>query len=169
MLQKIKNDVSRLDKIVLHIQALTCQQATFADVRFDTPEAAKEFNKLRDEATEIWYELLAAMDYAFADDPNLLAKLGRIREGGSNDDLIQDLVGIKVVCESNLELLDKVKYENSYQDRIPFLSKSLRSLLSKATLDRSESPEVRILRDKICTILKKMVMNLVVSVCIIPT
>lgn len=160
VLKENKYDISQLEEIDLHINALTCQQAIFSDVRFDNPETAKQFIEERDEGIEIRYELLAAMDLAFADDPNLLAKLSRIREGGSNADLIQDLMDIKAVCESNLELLNTVKYEESYLERIPALSKSLLSLLSKATLDRSESPEVRILRDKIYTILKKMVNKL---------
>jgi hypothetical protein len=160
VLKENKYDISKLDEIELHIDALTCQQAIFNDVRFDNPETARQFNEEREEGIEIRYELLAAMGCAFAEDPNLMAKLSRIREGGSNADLIQDLMDIKAICESNLELLNTVKYEESYLERIPTLSKSLLSLLSKATLDRSESPEVRILRDKIYTILKKMVIKL---------
>ncbi|GEM_PF-3359123 len=160
VLKENKYDISQLEEIDLLISALICQQAIFSDVRFDNPETAKQFNKEREEGIEIRYELLSAMDLAFADDPNLLAKLSRIREGGSNADLIQDLMDIKVVCESNLELLNTVKYEESYLERIPTLSKSLLSLLSKATLDRSESPEVRVLRDKIYTILKKKIKKL---------
>ncbi len=154
LLKENRYDTSKLEDIALHIQALRQQSAAFNYVQFDTPETAKKFYSLREEAEETRYELLAAMDYAFADDPKLLEKCSRVREGGSHADLIQDLLDIKVICDSNLELLDKIKYDKTLLERIPSLSKELASLLAKATLDKSESSEERVLRDKIFTILK---------------
>jgi hypothetical protein len=159
-LQKCKYDITKLESIRLHIEALKEQAAIFNDVQFDQPTNQKEFYKLREEAEMIRFEMLSAMDFAFAGDESLLGKASRLREGGSNADLIQDLIDGKVICESNKELLDGIGFDMTILDRAQVLSAQLSDLLAKATLDRSESPEIRIERDKVFTILKGMLQEL---------
>lgn len=153
-------DVSKINTIGLYIGALREQSALYNNVVFDLPETQREFVKAREEAEEVRYEMLCAMDYAFANDENLCAKVSRIREGNSNADLIQDLTDAKVICESNIALLESINFDKTILDRIQPLTTRLSSLLAKATLDKQETPEQRLERDKLFTLLKGMLKEL---------
>ena len=103
------------------------------------------------------YDLKAAMDYAFADRPELLAQVSVIRQGASNADFIQDFSDAHVLCREYRPLLEAIHYDMENVERASLLSKELSELLARATVDKSNSPELRIDRDKCFTILKKSV------------
>ena len=147
---------AKITKIRLLIELLRELSAHYTDVQFDQPETRKAFIKLREEAEAMRYEILAAMDLAFADDDNLLYKLSKIREGNSVPDLVQDMSDIKVVYENNAALLDRINFDKSIVERIPQVNSELSRLLANATPDKSDKPETRIERDKVYTVLKDM-------------
>jgi hypothetical protein len=147
-LQKCKYDVTNIEKISLLIDALRHLASVYSEIRFDQPEMYKSFIKLREEAEFLRFEMLCALDLIAAEDENLKATIGRIREGGSNADLIQDLSDLLVICESNKALLDGIGFDMSILEKVQEVYPELSKLLAKATLDRSESPELRIDRDK---------------------
>lgn len=159
-LQTCKYDILKLPSIALHIKALTELSAIYSDVQFDQPDTQKAFVKLREEAEAICFELLTAMDYAFSSDENLMGKTSKIREGNSIADLIQDLVDAKVTCVNNISLLQAINFDETLLEKAETVSSQLADLLAKATLDRSDSPEQRIERDKVFTILKGMLKEL---------
>ena len=138
-------------------QAGACREifSQFSMINFNNPASQVAWEKARDDSDELLYDLKAAMDYSFRDHPELLSQVSVIRQGSSNADFIQDLNDAYVLCRENIALLNAIHYDTENIERASILSKELSELLAQATLDRSDSPELRIDRDKCFTILKK--------------
>ncbi len=160
-LKKYNYDESKFARMELLIAVLRELSGSFTDVQFDQPESRNQFIILRDEAELLRFEMLSALELLGRDDPLLLTKIGRIREGSSHSDMIQDLTDAKVVCEGQMEKLKNINFDISILDRVPELSSQISSLLAKATLDKSLSSELRLERDKAYTLLRDLLQELV--------
>jgi F0F1-type ATP synthase delta subunit len=66
-----------------------------------------------------------------------------------------------MLAESDQELLDKVGFDFTILEQIPDMVSKLANLLAKATADQSESPILRIARDKGDTVLRNLLDELV--------
>jgi hypothetical protein len=130
-------------------------------VIFPNIASKRAWEKGKEQAEELLYDLKAAMDYAFRDYPELLGQVSAIREGSSNPDLIQDLSDAAVLAESNAALLTEARYDMANAERAAELAKELAELLAQATIDRSTSPENCIIRDKAFTLLKRKMDELI--------
>lgn len=116
---------------------------------------------MREIADDLIYNCLAFFDVAFYGDSELMTKIRQIRAGGSHADNIQDLLDIKKVAENNKELLDKVGFDFSVLDQIPETASKMANMLAKSTADNSDSPIQRVARDKIYTVLRDLLDELV--------
>jgi hypothetical protein len=161
LLQKYNYDISKLKIIPELCNQLRDKSADFFDVRFDQSKSQKEFLKMREIADDLIYSCLAFFDVAFYGNSELMTKVSQIRAGGSHADSIQDLVDIKKVAENNKELLDKVGFDFSVLDQIPEMASKMANMLAKSTADNSESPVQRVARDKVYTVLRDLLDELV--------
>lgn len=160
-LKKYNYNESKFARMELLIAVLRELSGSFNDVQFDQPEFLGVFLKLREEAELLRFEMLSALELLGRDDLLLLTKIGKIHEGSSHSDLIQDLTDAKIICESQIEKLKNINFDPSILDRVPELSSQLSSLLAKATMDKSLSSELRLERDKAYTLLRDLLQELV--------
>jgi hypothetical protein len=129
-------------------------------VSFPNTASKKAWEKSKEQADNLLYDLKAAMDYAFRDHPELLGQVSAIREGSSNPDTIQDLSDAAVLAKANSELLMAAKYDMANVERAAELARTLADLLAQSTYDRSTAPGNSVIRDKALTLLKKKIDNL---------
>jgi hypothetical protein len=148
-------DFTVVDTIPQLISACREILSQFSMINFPSPASRNAWEKGREEGEALLYDLKAAMDYAFQDYPELLSQVSVIRQGASNADFIQDLNDSSVLCRENRQLLEAIHYGMENVERASVLAKELSGLLAQSTLDKSNSPELRIDRDKCFTILKK--------------
>jgi hypothetical protein len=156
-LEKNKMDFTEVLKIPVILGACREIFSLCSMINFPTPASKKEWEKAKEEADLLMYDLKAAMDYAFQEHPELLSQVSAIRQGSSNADYIQDFNDAYVLCRENRALLENIHYDMGNIERASVLAKELSRLLALATLDKSNSPELRINRDKCFTILKKTI------------
>jgi hypothetical protein len=149
--------VSSIPSLVNATRELFSRQSM---VTFPNAASKKAWENGKEQADDLLYDLKAAMDYAFRDNPELLAQVSVIREGSSNPDMIQDLSDAAVLARTNSSLLEDAKYDMSNVDRAAELAKELSDLLAQATYDRSTAPENSVARNKALTLLKKKIDDL---------
>jgi hypothetical protein len=146
---------SIVEKLEVYIGA--CRQLASETSTTTMPSSSKqkEWEKAKEEAELLAYDIKEATLYAFRSRVDLTGKIHFIyNEGGSNADQIQDLNDYAVIGKANRELMEAVGYDMANFDRAAELSKIMADLLALATLDKSDSPALRILRDKAFTIVK---------------
>ena len=156
-LEENNMDFIEIQKIPQLISASREILSQFSMISFPTPASRMAWEKGREEGEALIYDLKAAMDYSFQNHPELLSQVSVIRQGASNADFIQDLSDAHVLCRENRDLLDAIHYDFANVERAAVLTNELSGLLAQATLDKSDTPELRIDRDKCFTLLKKSV------------
>lgn len=160
-LESGKMDFARVDK--LKILAGACRElySRASVVLFPSSAAHKTWEKAKEEAEYLLYFIKEAGVYACRDNPDLLAAIYAIyNEGGSNSNLIQDLNDYAVFGREHAALFTTIGYDLANFERAAELAREMDELLAQATLDKSDSPENRIRRDKGFTLAKKLVDDL---------
>jgi hypothetical protein len=131
----------------------------FTMITFPNPQARLAYEKVMDEADALAYDLKAAMEFAFAALPELLAKIVEINQGASIADKINDFSDRYVLCRENIALFQAINYDVANIQRAGELSSELSRLHAQATLDKSSS-EVGTTRNKALSLLKRTVDDL---------
>lgn len=121
------------------------------------PESRIKWEEGREEGEYLLYDLLAALEYAVQDYPEYLKQISVIRQGSTNADFVQDLMDASVLGRECRTHLEKIGYDLANIDRASELSKELSELLAEASVDNSNSPELRLSRDRCLTLLKKTI------------
>ncbi|MFP4165487.1 MAG: hypothetical protein ACLFVE_16060 [Chitinispirillaceae bacterium] len=147
-------DFTMLDKMDEIVEACIMSLAQFHMVDFPNTGAKVEFEKAKEDAEYLLFDLITTFDFAFQDAPHLLKKVSFIRQGGSHMDMVTDLADCNVLGTENSSYLEKIHYDMDNVARARELSLRLADLLAQATADKSESKELRIHRDKCFTLLK---------------
>jgi hypothetical protein len=80
-------------------------------------------------------------------------KVMRIREGGSNADMVQDLIDLAVLGEKYPEPLAAIHFDMEKLSQARELSHSMSELLAASNGAAGEGNEAKILRDKAFTLL----------------
>jgi hypothetical protein len=149
-------DYKNVEKLELILGA-SRELYSHMSVTLPTSGAQTEWTAAMEEADELIYDLKEAMYFAFRNNPELLAKLSYLREGGSNADKFQDLNDYATLGRDNKELLTTIGYDLANVERAAELSKIMADLYAQVTIDRSNSPEFTAFRDKSFTMLKKSI------------
>lgn len=160
-LESGKMDFTRVDK--LKILAGACRElySRASVVLFPSSAAQNAWEKAKEEAEYLLYFIKEAGVYACRDNPDLLAAIYAIyNEGGSNTNMIQDLNDFAVFGREHADLFTAIGYDLANFERAAELARVMDELLAQATLDKSDSPENRIRRDKAFTLAKKLVDDL---------
>jgi hypothetical protein len=148
-------DFSIVEKLEVNIGASRQLASEASTTTLPSSSKQKEWEIAKEEAELLAYDIKEATLYAFRSRVDLTAKIHFIyNEGGSNADQIQDLNDLAVIGKANRELMEAVGYDMANFDRAAELSKIMAELLALATLDKSTSPALRILRDKAFTVVK---------------
>lgn len=150
-------DFSMLDKMNELTTECRAVLSEFNMVDFPNRESKIEFQKSKDEAENLLYELITTFNFAFREHPDLLAKVSFIRQGASNADMIQDLSDCHVLGTENKTLLEKIHYDMHNVEYAKELATKLALLHAQATVDKTESPELTRNRNRWFTLLKKTI------------
>jgi hypothetical protein len=117
----------------------------------------KVWEKAYSEAEELTDDVKAGMQYAFRGDQTLLDKIVEIGEGNSIADFIQDCNDFATIGRNNSELLQAIGYDMKQVERLAELAVILGEQYADANVERSESPEQTLLRDKAFTLFKNAI------------
>jgi hypothetical protein len=120
----------------------------------------KAWEKAYNEAVKVVEDVRAGLVFAFQGDQTLLDKVAEIGEGNSIGDFIQDCNDVATVSRNNRELLEAIRYDMKLVERLSELAVILGELYADANVERSESPEQTLLRDKAFTLFKNAIDNL---------
>jgi hypothetical protein len=156
-----KMDFLRVEK--LKILAGACRElySIASVVVFPSSAIQKRWEKAKEEAEYLLYFIKEAGVYACREHADLLAVIHSIyNEGGSNSNMIQDLNDYAVFGREHADLFTAAGYDLANFQRAAELAREMDELLAQATLDKSDSPENRIRRDKAFTLAKKLVDDL---------
>jgi hypothetical protein len=130
-------------------------------VVFPSSAIQKKWEQAKEEAEYLLYFIKEAAVYACREHKDLLALIYAIyNEGGSNSNMIQDLNDFAVFGREHADLFTVIRYDLANFQRAAELAREMDELLAQATLDKSDSPENRIRRDKAFTLAKKLVDDL---------
>lgn len=162
-LAHIKYDIKKLDEISQMIDIVRELDAQHNNVTFKTPEAKIEFQKLMEEGNSALFEMESALEAVSNEDPSIQSKLAALRRGEAYNDQIQDLVDVRVHCEDHAALLDGIGFDKAILEKVDPLAKRLSELLADAQLDGSQSPAIRLKRDKVAAVLDETLDNLVLK------
>lgn len=100
-------------------------------------------------------ELLHHFSFAYRDREDVLKKVMRIREGGSNADMVQDLLEEAVLGEKYPEPLVAINFDLNLLQQARTVSHSMSELLATANGSDGDSNEAKLLRDKAFTLLDR--------------
>uniref|UniRef100_UPI00321788D4 hypothetical protein n=1 Tax=uncultured Draconibacterium sp. TaxID=1573823 RepID=UPI00321788D4 len=148
-------DVNLIDQLTPLSGALRYCQAQWMS-RFRAREDAQiEWQEQSPQAYALRDELLHHFSFAYRKREDILKKVMRIREGGSNADMIQDLLEEAVLGEKYPEPLVAINLDLDWLQQARTVSHTMSELLATANGSDGDSSEAKILRDKAFTLLNK--------------
>ena len=118
------------------------------DAQIEWQEQSPQAYALRD-------ELLHHFSFAYRNREDVLKKVMRIREGGSNADMIQDLLEAAVLGEKYPEPLAAINFDLNLLQQARTVSHTMSELLATANGADGDTSETKLLRDKAFTLLDK--------------
>jgi hypothetical protein len=124
--------------------------------------------RTREEAEKLWMlespkgydlrnEIAHHFYYAFNDDPTLISKINRFLEGTTHAEMIQSLVSLSEMGQSNQELLTSIGFDLTLLDLAAQKAAELHTLYATATRDRQDFSEFKKIRDQAYTHVKEAV------------
>lgn len=143
----------------LAVRAGACREAQslwFKD-RFTKEEAEKLWQEKSPAAYDLRDEILHAMRFAYRKRPDLLNRVSAITEGSGHADMIQDLNDASILGKENSEPLAAIGFDLTLLDTAATIAAELGELYARATTDRADNSETRIIRDQAYTHLKEAV------------
>lgn len=162
-----ETDQEALTKSGLDWQLVTTLAARAGACRYAQSVWAKEFQTRQDaelqwkqrspEAFDLRDELVHHFYHAFHNRPDLVAKVQAIADGGSADDMLQDLSDLAVLGEANLPLLTAVGVDTTLLERAKTLADELSEILALANGQRENHNEHKLIRDKAFIYMKQAV------------
>ncbi len=150
-------DWAQAQEIPVRAGALREAQSLWFKERFTREEAEKQWKEQSPEGYDLRNRLLHSLRYAYRNASDLHGRVTAIAEGSGHADMIQDLNDIAVLGKENLEPLQKINFEVALLDEAATTADALSDLLAKATTDREENNNARVIRDQAYTYLKQAV------------
>jgi len=146
-------DVAIIDQLNPLSGALRYCEAQWKSVFRAQQEAQAQWKEQSPEAFDLRNELLHDFGFAYRNTDDVRKKVARIREGGSNADMVQDLIELAVLGEKYPKQLAAIKFNVEALARARTLSHSMSELLAAANGAAGEGGETKDLRDKAYTLL----------------
>lgn len=149
-------DVSLIDRLTPLSGALRYTQANWVSEYRARREAQEQWKAESPAAFKLRDLLLHHASFGYRNRPDLLKKVQRIREGGSNADMVQDLVDAAALGEKYPEPLVAINLDLALLQEARTVSHRMSELLAAANGASDESSETKILRDKAFTLLDEV-------------
>ena len=149
-------DVSLIEQLTPLSGALRYCQANWMSEYRARKEAQVQWNEEAPQAFALRDEILHHFSFAYRHRDDLLNKVMRIREGGSNADMIQDLIDAASLGEKNPEPLVAINFNLETLTVARTVSHRMSELLAAANGASDESSEIKVLRDKAFTLLDRV-------------
>lgn len=132
-----------------------CRQAqvNWFEERFGKKGAEKEWDVKGPKGYDLRDDLLEEFDFAFDEDPSLLKRVGEIRAGTGDSDMIQDLANLSGLGTANAVLLEATNFDMTLLDKAAELSDTLPDILARANGEKLEDSAVKTIRDQAYTYL----------------
>ena len=146
-------DVTLIDELTPLSGALRYCQANWMSIFRAREEAQNQWKEQSPLAFEFRNELLHDFSFAYRDVDDVKKKVMRIREGGSNADMVQDLLELAVLGEKYPEPLTAINFDLEKLPQSRALSHSMSELLAASNGAAGEGNDVKVLRDKAYTLL----------------
>lgn len=153
-LVKVGMDEQLIDKLQKAGMFLRYTEAEWNNIRGNRAEAQQKWNGKSPEGFKLLHTILYNLRFALRNREDALARVRDIAEGGSNADMIQDLINAGVLGKSYTRELQKIGFDLALLDTAEKTAAELTDLLAKANLNSSEENEHRELRDRAFTHLK---------------
>lgn len=147
-------DVSLIDELTPLSGALRYCQAIWMGEYRAQQAAQKEWSEQAPGAYRMRNDLLHHFSFAFRKDENVSKKVLRIREGGSNADMVQDLIELAVLGEKYPEPLAAINFDVAALAEARSTSQAMAELLAASNGAAGESSANKLLRDKAFTLLR---------------
>lgn len=125
--------------------------------RYDKEEAEKQWSVQSPIAYELRDDLIYEFEFAFVGNQPLLNRVAEIRNGNTHADMIQDLSNLSVLGTENITLLKQTKFDETLLPKAADTADNMGEILARATGDKAEDSEAKLLRDKAYTYLKQYV------------
>ncbi len=141
--------------IVMSLPAL-CGAARYAEVLWRNKRLAQEdaqqlWEKERLEGYELRDDMLAAEEYAFDDDEDLMQRLDEIQEGDSHVDKVQDILALATLGLENKDKMEAAGYPIEKLHRAEKIAARLSELMADADVANLKDSEEKNIRDKAYT------------------
>ena len=146
-------DVMLIDELKPLSGALRYCQANWMSIFRAHEEAQNQWKEQSPLAFEFRNELLHDFSFAYRNLDDVTKKVIRIREGGSNADMVQDLLDLAVLGEKYPEPLAAIHFDMEKLSQARALSHSMSELLAASNGAAGEGNESKVLRDKAYTLL----------------
>lgn len=143
----IIDDVSPLSGALRYCQALWMSEYRVQQ------EARKQWKEQSHKAYEFRDGLLHHLSFAYRDNEDIKKKVMRIREGGSNADMVQDLIELAVLGEKYPEQLTAINFDVAQLEQARTLSQEMAELLAASNGSNDENSVTKLQRDKAYTLL----------------
>ncbi|MCG8409695.1 MAG: hypothetical protein MI739_00230 [Bacteroidales bacterium] len=144
-------DANTIDNLLSLTGALRYCQAIWMNEYKTRKEAQKEWNKQSTLAYNLRNELMHHCDFAFREDRDLQLKIKRLRKGGSNADMVQDLIELAVLAEKNPSPLAAINFDVQLIEKAKAESKKMAELLALVNGTRDHNDGNKLIRDKAYT------------------
>lgn len=146
-------NVTFIDELTPLSGALRYCQAQWMSEYRARAEAQKEWKEQSPQAYALRDELLHHFSFAYRKHDDIRRKVARIREGGSNADMVQDLVDLAILGEKYPAPLAAVNFDPDRLQQARTVSHSMSELLAAANGAEGEGSSNKLLRDKAFTLL----------------
>jgi hypothetical protein len=148
-------DWTLVEDLPVRAAALRHAESLWFATRFTNEEAEQLWNVKSPGGFDLRNEILHHALRGYRKHPDLLARVQKVAEGSGNDDMIQDLSDLAVLCKANPEPLKTINFDMTTIDLAIDFSSSLGALLAAATTDRQAQDKARVIRDKAYAHLKE--------------
>jgi hypothetical protein len=146
-------DPTLIDDLVPLSGALRYCQAQWMSEYRAREDAQREWLKQSPQAFDLRDQLLHHFSFAYRDYDDIQNKVMRIREGGSNADMVQDLVEIASLGDTYPEPLTAINFEMGLLEQARTVSHNMSELLAASNGAAGESSENKRMRDQAYTLL----------------
>ncbi len=150
-------DITLIDALDPRSGALSYQQGFWVTDTTTRRLALEEWTTQNPLGYDLRAILFHFLRFAYRDDRELLQRIDEIAEGGGHDDMIQDLMSLSLLGKKNIAPLEKINFDLTKLDTAATLSDTLGDLLARNNNFQEKPSQVKDLRDRAFTHLKKAV------------
>ena len=129
-------------------------QALWERARNSLGDINKQWEQNSADAYQLRDQLIHSFRYAFRNHKQLLTATAEIAGGNTDANMIQNLNDLAVLGKYNIQLLNKINFDNSQLNMAADMANELAGLLAAANSEKAQKAEIKEIRDRAYTYLK---------------